>query len=646
MASEQWGGSERDTQSNATDSFLENKESNYGTNKDVPPRWRRLLFSKIIWLIAAIMVISLLALILGLSIGLTQAKKNTKPPSHKSPAAVNPSSPPPAQLLGEEINLGYTTIQGLSYPGGISQWLGVRYAQPPLGPLRFAAPQNVTSNSTVQMATQVCFHGHILCRNDTDIPQRGNYCIGTRSSVNDPVLSGAQSEDCLNLDIYAPNNVTSQSKLPVYVFIQGGGFNAAYPTQNGSSLVLASGGQIMVIAINYRVSAYGFLASSEVQSKGSLNNGLKDQRMALQWIHDHIAKFGGDPGHVTLGGDSAGAGSVTLQLAAYNGRDDNLFHAIMAESQSFGALRTVDESQYQYDDLVSRTNCQSSNDTLQCLRTLDITTLQTQNILTRFPDTNANPLFAYNPALDHDFIADYTFNLYTSGRFVKLPSVYGDVSNEGTVFAPKSTLTTIDASSAWLQAQFPLLNETQLDTIQSLYPPENQMYTKIGNAGKYWRSTADAYGDLRYVCPGFLVNNSTAQYVTKNPSAGNWNYHYNATDPSETAQGLGVPHVAEQSAIWASTNPDSYKSTNQPLIPLMQSYWISFIRSYNPNTFRAQGSPAWDDWGKNDASGGNRLLVQTPGPNGDVSTTVMEKVDPDTRNRCATLLSWGVAIKQ
>ena len=371
--------------------------------------------------------------------------------------------------------------------------------------------------------------------------------------------------------------------------------------------------------------------------------------MALQWIHDHISKFGGDPKHVIIGGSSAGAGSVTLQLAAYGGRNDNLFHGSIAESQSFGALRTVAESQYQYDELVNRTNCAGNKDTLACLRSLDLMTLQTQNILTRFPNTNTEPLFAYNPTLDHDFIQDYTLNLYASGKFVQLPAVYGDVSNEGTVFVPHSAADTIDTSNTWLQAQFPLLNSTQLSVIQSLYPPENQNYPKLGsNVGKYWRSTATAYGDLRYVCPGFFVNNATAHYAPQPPAPGigNWNYHYNVTDPGNEVSGLGVPHIAEQSAIWASPDPASYRTTNLPIVPLMQQYWISFIKSFDPNKHRAPGAPVWDQWGRDDMTGGNRLLVQSPKSGGDVSNSGMENVDPGTRAKCQTLLSWGIAIKQ
>lgn len=436
--------------------------------------------------------------------------------------------------------------------------------------------------------------------------------------------------------------------------MQGGGFNNAYPTQNGSSLVRASNGTIMVVSINYRVSAYGFLSSAEIKKGASLNNGLKDQRMALTWVNQNIAKFGGDPGHVVLGGASAGAGSVTLQLAAYGGRQDNLFHATIAESQSFGALRTVDESQYQYDELVNRTKCDEqttgNSDTLSCLRSLDITTFQTQNIMTRYRNTNADPLFAYNPTLDMDFIQGYTMDLFNTGRYLKLPAIYGDVSNEGTVFVPKNETDTVEESNNFIRAQFPLLNDSNLDTIQALYPTENQdrnTYSNIGtNTGKYWRSTADAYGDQRYVCPGFFMNNVTAHYAVKNPTAGNWNYHYNVSDPGQYNAGLGVPHVAEQSAVWGESNPASYKTTNAPIIPMMQSYWISFIRYFDPNSGREVGSPVWADWGTPDAKGGNRLLVNSPATTGSIDSTVMELIDDDYRHKCSVLGAWAVAIKQ
>jgi len=122
-------------------------------NNDTRPLWRRLILSKVFWL-STIIAMLLLGLVLGLSIGLTIGKKQ---PAAASPSAAYTHSPTytPQQLLGPVVDLGYTKYQGDTYPGGISQWLGVRYAQPPVGDLRFAAPLPVTGNGDLQLATKV-----------------------------------------------------------------------------------------------------------------------------------------------------------------------------------------------------------------------------------------------------------------------------------------------------------------------------------------------------------------------------------------------------------------------------------------------------------------------------------------------------------
>lgn len=137
-------------------------------------------------------------------------------------------------------------------------------------------------------------------------------------------------------------------------------------------------------------------------------------------------KFGGNPGQVVVGGDSAGAASINLQLTAYRGRNDGLFHATAAESQSFAAIRTVVGSQYQYNNLVIRTGCAGASNTLVCLRSLNATFLQEQNINTPFPGAQSPPLYMYGPVLDYDFVTDYTYAAYSKGEFVKLPAIYGD----------------------------------------------------------------------------------------------------------------------------------------------------------------------------------------------------------------------------
>ena len=146
------GDKARGNDSAQTNSSLDESHKNGmdGPYKDARPRWRRLLASRICWIISVIAML-LLGLVLGLSIGLTRSKSH-----HPSNEPGAPNLPQPGQLLGAVIDLGYTKYQGDTYPGGISQWLGIRYAQPPVGELRFAAPQNITGNGTLQMATQVC----------------------------------------------------------------------------------------------------------------------------------------------------------------------------------------------------------------------------------------------------------------------------------------------------------------------------------------------------------------------------------------------------------------------------------------------------------------------------------------------------------
>ncbi|TKA71026.1 hypothetical protein B0A55_06028 [Friedmanniomyces simplex] len=515
------------------------------------------------------------------------------------------------------VDLDYTSYQGVPLPNGVTQWLGVRYAASPVGDLRFRAPQPPTAMNGTQDASA---HGPI--------------CLGTNAGPP----SNTSNEDCLFLDIYAPTNTTSSSKLPVFFFIQGGGFNTdSNPNLNGSGLVTASGNAIMTVGINYRVGPYGFLAGQEILDNGNTNNGLRDQRLALQWVQRYIASFGGDPGHVTMGGDSAGAQSVNLQVTAYGGRNDNLFHATAAESQSFSALRTVSENQFAYDGLVIRTGCADANDTLSCLRSLTATQLQEQNFNTPFPGAQQPPLYMYGPTLDFDFVTDYTYRAYAQGAFVKVPAIAGDDTNEGTIFTPKDTAN-ISQSDAFIQAQFPAISLAQLKVWNTLYPVNGT--PSFPDSGRYWRQVSNGYGEMRYICPGIFISGVFANMSMND----NWNYRWNVIDPVSNADGLGVSHTIELNAIWGPNNtgggaPASYypSGVNGAIVPIIQGYWTSFIRCYNPNTHRLAGTPEWEAWTADNEF--QRLMFQT-------NNTHMEAVPADQQARCAYLASIGLSLEQ
>jgi carboxylesterase type B len=420
------------------------------------------------------------------------------------------------------VALDYASYNGVSGDNGISKWLGIRYAAPPLGNLRFAEPQDPN-------------HEFV----PVDASNHGPICLDTKATLPD----GKSSEDCLFLDVYAPSSATTRSKLPVYVFIQGGGFQAnSNYNYDGTGLIQASNNGIVVVTLNYRVGPFGFLASKEVAKGGSLNNGLKDQRKALQWVQKYISRFGGDPSHVVLGGASAGASSVTFHLTAYGGRNDNLFIGTTSESQAMGVELTVDQSQFVYDGLVSRTGCKGKSDTLACLRSLNINDLQSKNIVIPFPGQSAAGLYVYGPTLDGDLIQDYMPNLLAQGKYIRVPAIFGDDTNEGTVFTPRSLNSQSD-TNAFLTNNFPDLTSDQLNKVAQLYPVNN--YPTFANAGRYWRQAADIFGEMRYICPGLAFT----RYWARNGVV--WNYRWNVLDPATEDQGKHSPFPL----LFPSPNP-------------------------------------------------------------------------------------------
>ncbi|TRX96024.1 hypothetical protein FHL15_003166 [Xylaria flabelliformis] len=496
---------------------------------------------------------------------------------------------------------------------GVAQWLGIRYAAPPVGDLRFMPPEDPSCSDGAQLP------------NNT----HGKLCLATNGSPTDTKTA----EDCLFLDIYTPANVTSRSKLPVFFFIQGGGFNSlSNPNFNGKGLIQASGYNIVVVTFNYRVGPYGFITDGDQITP---NNGLLDQRKALEWVQQYISFFGGNPGHVVLGGDSAGAASISLQMAAYGGKDTNLFHAAAAESVSFATVLTVEESQYQYDNFALAAGC-AGNDSLACLRSKSAADLQAVNKGSAYPGAPSAPLYPWDPVLDGDLIQNLTYDAFADGNFVKIPLIVGDDTNEGTIFTPRTT-STIGASDSFLKSQFPYLTLEQLGRINTLYPnPDN---ASCPNSGCYWRQVSNAYGDMRYTCPGLFISSAMTEYGMPR----SYSYRYNVEDPDQVAQGLGVPHTVEVNAIFGPDNvsgaPASYfpNGTNAAIVPVIQAYWTSFIRSFDPNKYRLPGSAQWEIWSPKTK---DRLLFGTGG------TTQMELVDADMQAKCNYFYSIGVAVRQ
>ncbi|KAI1350517.1 lipase [Xylaria sp. FL0043] len=297
------------------------------------------------------------------------------------------------------------TYEGLYLPDwNQDAFLGIPYAQPPIGQLRYRWPLSINESfDGVRKATQY-----------------GYSCMQYGSSFE-------LSEDCLTINVVRPTE-RSKEPLPVLVWVYGGGLYAgstADPQYNLSGIVQVSqeiGQPVIAVSMNYRLGQWGFLQTAQLFAEGSSNAGLLDQRLAFHWIQENIAAFGGDPSKVVLWGESAGAQSIAYHLFAYDGRDDGLFRAAILESGGPTGAQVESLSWYNtaVENLTRTVGCWGASNQLACLREVDSATLFA-----------AHPSVVWNPLLDGDFLTGYPSQLMQDGKYVKVPLLIGANTDEG-----------------------------------------------------------------------------------------------------------------------------------------------------------------------------------------------------------------------
>uniref|UniRef100_A0A6I8NCF1 Carboxylic ester hydrolase n=1 Tax=Ornithorhynchus anatinus TaxID=9258 RepID=A0A6I8NCF1_ORNAN len=210
-------------------------------------------------------------------------------------------------------------IQGIDKPIGV--FLGIPFAKPPLGELRFAPPQPAVPWNYVKEAFS---HSPMCIQEQIEHQLPSDHFVAEKQDI-----SLTFSEDCLYLNIYTPSDLTKSTKFPVMVWIHGGGLVVGgASTYDGSAL--AAFENVVVVTIQYRLGIFGFFSTGDEHAQG--NWGYLDQVAALQWVQENIANFGGDPGLVTIFGESAGAVSVSALVVSPLAK--NLFHRAISESGS------------------------------------------------------------------------------------------------------------------------------------------------------------------------------------------------------------------------------------------------------------------------------------------------------------------------
>jgi len=496
------------------------------------------------------------------------------------------------------VHLDYASYQGTQLEAGVNQYLGVRFAAPPIGNLRWRAPQPPVKVEGTQNATSFA-----------------PVCLAV-----DAVMANGQSEDCLFANIYTPSNATVSSKLPVWIYIQGGGYQGDYNANyNGTQVVQT--GNVILVNFNYRVGAWGFLASEKIRSDGDLNAGLLDQRSAFNWTRNYIEQFGGEPNHIVIHGASAGAGSVAHHLVAYGGRNDNLFVGAVAQSPYFQTEMTVAELEWQFDLFSANTGCNNTNDPMTCLRNASTSKLQAADYTSTFPGHKIKPRRSWGPAVDGDLIPDLPITLFNQGKYADVPMIIGDEPTEGTLFVPNIDNTT--AFQQFFNENYPRLNSTQLQAITSQYPPNDP----VPQHASYFGPAAQAYGESTLICPGLWM----ARAVSNKTSV--WNYSFNISVTADWNNGLGAYHTIDTGAIFGpnyngpSTDPATkgYETVNSGVVDVVMAYYLSFVKTLDPNTLKNNAAPKWDGFA---GASGRRLDFQT-------ESTAMADVPGTLLDNCA-----------
>ncbi|KAJ6469341.1 alpha/beta-hydrolase [Mycena sanguinolenta] len=510
------------------------------------------------------------------------------------------------------------TVRGVDLPQfNQSIFLGIPYAQPPIGDLRLRPPQSVNASFGT-----------------LDASAYGPHCWSRFTTGFDDNSGFNNSEDCLTLNVIRPFGVSEQSPVPVLVWIHGGGL--ADFRYNGSFLVegsIANGKPIVFVSINYRLASLGFLAGKALEDDGSLNLGLRDQRLALHWVNENIAKFGGDPTNIRAGklqskdkgaslfflatqilivvlspNPSAGSTSVHMQIIAFGGRDDKLFNQAIAESGNGGNFSLPDSARFQatYDALLVNTSCSSTVNSseaaqLSCLRALPI------------DEFRQNSVGTTGVVFDGDFInVNSTFESYKTGKWVKVAFIAGSATDEGRSFAISGANTTDDVKE-FIAGSVPA---PFIDGILELYPDVPSLGCPF-NTGDF---QLDPFQNGFFSAPG--LQNKRVDSIIGDTSMAAFNHiPYSVTFSVEDYVG----HFTEVGYVFNTQNNDAaFWLTNHftatylgPTAPIadrflgvyMSRSWASFVATGDPNNANVPSKINWPKY----SEGQENMVWQTQG---------------------------------
>jgi para-nitrobenzyl esterase len=483
------------------------------------------------------------------------------------------------------------TYRGTSASAGVTAFKGIRYAAAPTGERRFAPP----------LAPE---------------PSTGTLDAGAFGSACPQVASpfgvASTNEDCLFLNVYVPGSAAATDRLPVMVFLHGGAFVSGASDLYDPS-TLATQGNAIVVTVNYRLGTLGYMAAPALSAtdprRTSGNYGFLDQQLALRWVQQNIAAFGGDRGRVTVFGESAGGFSVCALLTAPSAA--GLFQRAISESGpcSFPLpARAISEASGT--TFIEAVGCNRSTDaeTVACLRGLDVQTVLDSQTPSSELLSNPSALTQFFPNVDGVVIPQQPVLALALNQYNHVPVILGTNRDEGTLFValafdllsneplraaeyPTQIASAADAVMQQVSAQLPgggnsgLTRQLLAAEIQAQYPLSN--YDTPGEA------LAAVITDGTFACPALITNELLSLTTTT--------YGYEFADrgaPMSILPPVSFPyraaHTAELQFLFdpPAEQPSRLTRDEQTLATTMKQYWTRFASVGAPNAL-ATGAPLW-----------------------------------------------------
>jgi para-nitrobenzyl esterase len=480
-----------------------------------------------------------------------------------------------------------------AYDGATSRFLGIPYAQPPVGPLRFRAPQPLQPWVGVRDA---------LAFGDA-APQGLTKVIKLPADVT-------LSEDCLTLNVWVPESALRDNRpRPVLFWVHGGAYyvgSCAQPAYTGK--FLAEAGDVIVITVGYRLGALGWLdftSLSDPTDPFEANVGLRDIILALEWVQQNISTFGGDPTNVTIFGQSAGGGCVTTLMTVPAA--EGLFAKAIAESSPVTSVYKPERAArvaQAYLDIIGV----SAEQAPQGLREIDATALAASNskLLDHVARTTPGTI-AFAPVVDGDLVPGYPVDIFRAGTQHKIPMIIGTNRDEASLFKMmKSPLMPISESTIGEMFTLVAKDNPALKDAAEHIAPAYPDFPKPKGAMEISR-------DAGFRMPSIWAAEAHAAV------APTWMYRFDEAPPLMKLLRIGATHAAEVPYVFGSlTLRENRKSVQFRLGGFtealeisrrMQARWLNFARSGDPESTKESGRELL--WPQYDLDARATLIIDT-----------------------------------